>query len=45
MLKIPAKYDRDITSDKFNDIYRQLPASLLGVLLQPESSGGWMRNY
>jgi len=31
MLNIPAKYDRDTSSAKFNDISRQLPASLLGV--------------
>jgi hypothetical protein len=31
MVKNPAEYDRDTTSTKFKDIYRQLPASPLDV--------------
>jgi hypothetical protein len=30
-VEIPAEYDRDITSAKFKDISRKLPASLLRV--------------
>jgi hypothetical protein len=31
ILKIPAEYNRDSTTVKFKDIYRQIPASLLDV--------------
>jgi hypothetical protein len=31
MLKIHVEYERDTSSAKFKDIFRQLPSSLLGV--------------